>query len=84
MPALRSEEKEQLIWAIWQRADTTLADQVAIEPAYVTCRDNGIGLTKAGEAKPVARAFVAFLNSPKGAAVSAKWSWDQVRHRWGA
>ena len=64
-----------LIWTIWQRANPTLADQVPVEPLYAIHRDAGIALTRAGEAKPDARAFAAFLASPQGAAIFAKWGW---------
>lgn len=65
-----------LIWTIWQRANPALADQVAVEPNYAIYRDTGIGLTKAGEAKPESRAFVAYLQSSEGAAIFKKWGWD--------
>ncbi len=65
-----------LIWTIWQRANPALADQVAVEPPYAIYRDTGIAPTKAGEARESARAFVAFLRSPDGAAIFRKWGWD--------
>lgn len=65
-----------LIWTIWQRANPALADQVAVEPNYAIYRDTGVGLTKAGEAKPESHAFVTFLQSPEGAAIFKKWGWD--------
>lgn len=65
-----------LIWTIWQRANPQLADQVPVEASYAIYRDTGIGLTHAGEAKPEARAFVAFLQSADGAAIFRKWGWN--------
>ena len=64
-----------LIWTIWQRANPKLADQVAVEQPYAIYRDTGIALTKRGEAKPEAKQFSAFLASPEGAAIFAKWGW---------
>ncbi len=64
-----------LIWSIWQVANPTLAEQVAVEPAYAIYRDTGVALTRAGEGRPEARAFVAFLQSPEGAAIFRRWGW---------
>jgi accessory colonization factor AcfC len=64
-----------LIWTIWQVANPTLADQVAIEPAYAIYRDVDIALTKRGEASQDAKAFAAFLNTSRAAAIFAKWGW---------
>ena len=44
-----------LIWTIWQKANPTLADQVAIEPNHAIYRDTGIALTKRGEARVEAK-----------------------------
>jgi len=68
-----------LIWTIWQTANPSLADQVAIEPNYAIYRDAGIALTKRGEARPDARAFADFVASPDGAAIFAKWGWIAPR-----
>ena len=65
-----------LIWNIWQVANPTLADAVPIEPAYRIYRDTAIALTKAGEARPEAKAFAAYLASPEGAAIFARWGWS--------
>lgn len=64
-----------LIWTIWQKANPTLADQVAIEPNYAIYRDTGVALTTRGESQPMAREFISFLQSPAGAAIFAKWGW---------
>ncbi len=69
-----------LIWTIWQKANPTLADAVPVEAAYAIHRDTGIALTKAGEAKPASRAFVAFLRSQDGAAIFRKWGWSAPAH----
>lgn len=68
-----------LIWTIWQRANPTLADQVPVEPQFAIYRDTGIALTKQGEARPEARAFAAFLASPQGSAIFAKWGWPPAK-----
>jgi accessory colonization factor AcfC len=64
-----------LIWTIWQKANPTLADQVAIEPNYAIYRDTGIALTQHGQKTPTAKEFVEFLQSPAGAAIFSKWGW---------
>ena len=65
-----------LIWDIWQVANPQLADVVAIERDYAIYRDTGIAITQRAESKPAARAFVNFLQSPKGAKIFAKWGWQ--------
>lgn len=64
-----------IIWGIWQVANPQLADQVAVEPAYRIYRDAGLALTHSGEADPRAKAFAAFLASPEGAEIFARWGW---------
>jgi accessory colonization factor AcfC len=64
-----------LIWTIWQVANPTLADQVPVEAQYAIYRDVGCAMTRHGEARPEAREFEAFLASPAGAAIFAKWGW---------
>lgn len=65
-----------LIWSIWQVANPTIAEQVAIEPEYRIFRDAGVALTMRGGAKPEARAFADFLASPAGAAIFRRWGWS--------
>lgn len=69
-----------LIWTIWQKANPTLADLVPIDPDHAIFRDTGIALTRIGEKNPQATSFVAFLNSPQGAAIFAKWGWIVPPH----
>ena len=64
-----------IIWDIWQVANPTLADTVAVEPEYRIYRDTGVALTVAGEKKPEAKAFATFLASPEGQAIFVKWGW---------
>jgi accessory colonization factor AcfC len=64
-----------LIWNIWQVANRDLADVVRIEPRYAIYRDSGIALTRQGQAKPQAKAFVDFLLSPEGRAIFRRWGW---------
>ena len=68
-----------LIWTIWQKANPTLVDQVAIEPNYAIYRDAGIALTKRGQNRAEAKQFVEFLVSPAGAAIFEKWGWINPR-----
>ena len=69
-----------LIWSIWQVANPGLADQVGVEPQYSIYRDTGVALTKRGETRPEAKQFAAFLASPAGAAIFAKWGWMLPAH----
>lgn len=55
-----------LIWNIWQVSNATLADIVPIEKEYAIYRDTGVALTAQGAAKPLARQFAGFLQSPTG------------------
>ncbi len=64
-----------LIWNIWQVANPTIADQVAIEPNYRIFRDTGVALTQRGDANPQAKAFAAFLASGEGSRIFGKWGW---------
>lgn len=64
-----------LIWNIWQVANPTIADLVAIEPDYRVYRDTGVALTQRGDAKPAAKEFAAFLTSADGAKIFWKWGW---------
>lgn len=64
-----------LIWNIWQVANPTLADVVAVEPEFRIWRDTGVVLTLRGNSNPQARAFVEFLKSSAGRAIFAKWGW---------
>lgn len=64
-----------LIWNIWQVANPALADQVPVEPEYRIHRDTGIALTRRGADRTEARDFVAFLSSPEGARIFARWGW---------
>jgi accessory colonization factor AcfC len=64
-----------LIWNIWQVANPDLAEVVEMDEPYRIYRDTGIVLTHDGAAKPAARDFVAFLQSPRGQEIFAKWGW---------
>ncbi|MDQ0470219.1 substrate-binding domain-containing protein [Labrys wisconsinensis] len=64
-----------LIWTIWQKANPTLADQVAVEPDYAIYRDAGVALTERGQTRMEAKQFVQFLESPQGAKIFQKWGW---------
>lgn len=69
-----------LIWGIWQTANPTLAEQVAVEPEYRIYRDTGLALTRHGAARPEAKHFAAFLASPEGARIFAKWGWTATEN----
>ena len=71
----RPEIDAWIIWNIWQVANPSIADLVEVEPEFRMYRDTGIGLTKKGQGKDAAKAFVAFLQSPEGAAIFRKWGW---------
>lgn len=64
-----------LIWSIWQVANPTLADQVAIEPEYRVYRDAGVALTRKGGQRPEAKAFADYLASPEGERIFVRWGW---------
>jgi accessory colonization factor AcfC len=64
-----------LTWTIWQGDDPGLAEIVAIDPQLRIYRDAGIALTRRGQGKPIANAFVQFLASPAGAAIFEKRGW---------
>jgi accessory colonization factor AcfC len=64
-----------IIWGIWQKANPTIADSVAVEPQYRIYRDMGVGLTARGKGKVNSKRFVDFLRSPAGAAIFTKWGW---------
>ena len=64
-----------LIWNIWQVANPDLAQVVEMDEPFRIYRDSGIVLTTRGAAKPEAKEFVAFLQSPQGQTIFAKWGW---------
>lgn len=64
-----------LIWNIWQVANPTLAESVPVAARWRIYRDAGIALTAKGETRPLARDFVAYLQSPAGARIFARWGW---------
>lgn len=64
-----------IIWDIWQVANPTLADAVAVEEPYRIYRDAGAVVTTQGRDDLDARPFIDFLVSPQGAAVFARWGW---------
>lgn len=69
-----------IIWNIWQVSNPQLADTVEIDPEHRIYRDTGIVETARGQAKPAAKAFVAFLKSPQGAKIFEKWGWHNPAH----
>jgi accessory colonization factor AcfC len=64
-----------IIWTIWQVANPSLADLVEVESEYRIYRDAGVGLTRRGLGNAAAKEFMAFLQSPVGAAIFRKWGW---------
>ena len=64
-----------VIWGVWEKANPTIADAVAVEPQFRIYRDAGIALTMRGKAKPESARFLNFLRSPAGARIFAKWGW---------
>ena len=65
-----------LIWNIWQVANPNLAQVVELDEPFRIYRDAGVVLTRKGKTDPQAPAFVAFLKSPAGQEIFAKWGWD--------
>lgn len=65
-----------LIWNIWQVANPALAQLVEMDEPFRIYRDTGVVLTGKGRQQPQAKAFVAFLQSPAGQKIFAKWGWD--------
>lgn len=63
------------VWNIWRVSNPTLADLVPVGDDYVIYRDCGIALTHQGKRRAMARKFVEFLQSSKGARIFAKWGW---------
>ncbi|HWE43702.1 MAG TPA: substrate-binding domain-containing protein [Gemmatimonadaceae bacterium] len=64
-----------LIWNIWQVANPKLAQAVPIAERWLIYRDAGVALTMKGRERQHAREFAAYLESPAGARVFAKWGW---------
>ncbi len=64
-----------IIWGVWEKANPTIADTVAVEPQFRIYRDTGTALTLRGKAKPESARFLNFLRSPAGARIFAKWGW---------
>ncbi|GAC1479295.1 MAG: AcfC family putative adhesin [Gemmatimonadaceae bacterium] len=64
-----------LIWNIWQVANPTLAEAIPVAERWRIYRDAGVALTVKGRDRATARAFVAFLQTPEGARIFAKWGW---------
>jgi accessory colonization factor AcfC len=66
-----------LIWNIWQISNPSLAEIVPVDEAHQIYRDCGIGLTTQGKARPEAREFIRFLQSPEGRQIFQKWGWSE-------
>lgn len=64
-----------IIWGIWEKANPTIADSVAVEAQYRIYRDAGAAITMRGKAKAESARFLSFLRSPAGASIFAKWGW---------
>jgi accessory colonization factor AcfC len=71
----RKEIDAWIIYNIWQVANPTLADLVPVSKDYVVYRSCGAALTQRGKERPLAKEFVAFLQSKEGAAIFRKWGW---------
>ena len=65
-----------LIWNIWQVVNPELAQVVAMDEPFRIYRDAGVVLTRKGNARPQAKAFVEFLQAPVGQKIFAKWGWE--------
>jgi accessory colonization factor AcfC len=71
----RKEIDAWVIYNIWQVANPTLADLVPVSKDYVIYRSCGAALTQRGKERPLAKEFIAFLQSKEGAAIFRKWGW---------
>ena len=68
-----------IIWNIWQVANPSLADAVAVEPQYRIYRDAGVVVTRIGKSDPDAEKFATFLESPEGAKIFMRHGWTAPR-----
>lgn len=64
-----------IIWGIWQTANPSIADQVAIERNIVLFRSMAVASTISGDQKVDAAAFTAFLASPEAAGIFRRHGW---------
>ena len=64
-----------LIWNVWQVANPTLAEAIPVAERWRIYRDAGVALTVKGRERAAARDFAAFLQSPEGARIFARWGW---------
>lgn len=64
-----------IIWGIWQTANPSIADQVAIEPDIVIFRPMTVATTVSSDRKADAQAFTAFLASKKGVEIFRHHGW---------
>ena len=64
-----------LTFPIWSVAHPGIADIVPLDRNRVVFRDAGIVLTARGASNPAAKAFIAFLESPRGEAIFRKFGW---------
>ncbi len=64
-----------IIWGIWQNANPTIADQVAIEPDIVLYRPMAVATTVSSDRKGDAQAFAAFLASKGGGEIFRRHGW---------
>jgi len=64
-----------LIWNVWQVANPTLAEAIPVAERWRIYRDAGVALTVKGRERTAARDFAAFLQSPEGARIFARWGW---------
>ena len=71
----RKEIDAWVIYNIWQVANPTLADLVPVSKDFVVYRSCGAALTARGKERPLAKEFIAFLQSKEGAAIFRKWGW---------
>ena len=71
----RKEIDAWIIYNIWQVANPTLADLVPVSKDHVVYRSCGAAFTQRGKERPLAKEFVAFLQSKEGAAIFRKWGW---------
>jgi accessory colonization factor AcfC len=57
------------------KADPTLGDFIPLEKEYAVHRSTAIAPTLKGQKLAQSQAFIAFLQSPDGAAIFQQWGW---------
>ncbi|WP_369925966.1 substrate-binding domain-containing protein [Xanthomonas sp. NCPPB 2632] len=65
-----------IIYAIWAKANPGIADVVPLDADHAIYRDCGVALTAKGQKDAATTGFVAFLKSPEGYKIFARYGWS--------